>query len=155
MSFQSTKTYDHNQGFSCAFRQWKALHSHCSLLHGYALAFKFVFETDKLDERNWVVDFGGLDELKNCLRYWFDHTTLVAADDPAREHFINLERAGLIKMRQLEKVGCEAFAQHAFTLASAYIGKKYPHVRVVSCEVSEHGANSAIYSAAQISFGER
>ena len=34
-------------------------HSHCRLIHGYALAFKFVFATRELDERNWCFDFGG------------------------------------------------------------------------------------------------
>lgn len=146
MSYRSTKTYGHEQGFSCAFRQWKATHSHCSLIHGYALAFKFMFEAVQLDDRNWVVDFGGLDELKNSLRYWFDHTTLVALDDPARQTFVELETKGLIKMRLLDQVGCEAFAKAAFNIAAASIGKKFQHVRVVSCEVSEHGANSAIYT---------
>lgn len=147
MSYQSTKTYGHEQGFSCAFRQWRATHSHCSLLHGYALSFKFKFESDKLDDRNWVVDFGGLDDLKNTLRYWFDHKTLVSLDDPAYEQFLELEKVGLIKMRLLPNVGCEAFAIHAWGLARALINKKFPHVRVVSCEVCEHAGNSAIYTA--------
>jgi 6-pyruvoyltetrahydropterin/6-carboxytetrahydropterin synthase len=145
VSYRSSKTYDHNLGLSCAFRQWRATHSHCSLLHGYALAFTFVFEADRLDDRNWVVDFGGLAELKNSLKYWFDHTTVIAADDPAREHFVGLEKAGLIRMRQLEKVGCEAFAKHAFQIANNVVNTKFPHVRVLSCEVKEHGANSAVY----------
>lgn len=155
MRYRSTKTYDHNQGFSCAFRQWRATHSHCSLIHGYALAFKFEFEADELDDRNWVVDFGGLDDLKNTLKYWFDHTTVIAADDPAREHFLQMEKWGLCKLRIIERVGCEAFAQHAFNVASTIISKRYPRVRVVSCEVKEHGANSAIFSASRGSFGDR
>lgn len=31
--YQSTKTYGHDRGFSCAFRQWRA-DSHCRLIHG-------------------------------------------------------------------------------------------------------------------------
>ena len=31
-------------------------------VHGYSLGFKLVFECDSLDERNWVMDFGGLKE---------------------------------------------------------------------------------------------
>ena len=57
--YRSTKTYDHNEGLSCCFRQWRA-DSHCKLLHGYALAFKFVFATRALDARNCCYDFGGL-----------------------------------------------------------------------------------------------
>ena len=56
--FRSTKTYGHEMGFSCAFRQHRA-DSHCRLVHGYALAFHFEFEATELDVRNWVVDFGG------------------------------------------------------------------------------------------------
>ena len=48
--YRSTKTYDHNEGLSCCFRQWRA-DSHCNLVHGYALAFRFVFATHTLDER--------------------------------------------------------------------------------------------------------
>ena len=55
--FKSTKTYGHDLGFSAAFRQWRA-DSHCKYIHGYALAFRFEFEADELDVRNWVVDFG-------------------------------------------------------------------------------------------------
>lgn len=63
MKYISTKQYGHELGLSCAFRQWKA-DSHCKYIHGYALAFKFKFETDTLDSNNWVVDFGNLKELK-------------------------------------------------------------------------------------------
>jgi 6-pyruvoyltetrahydropterin/6-carboxytetrahydropterin synthase len=150
--YQSTKTYE--PGFSCAFRQWRA-NSHCNLIHGYALSFKFVFEAEQLDSRNWVVDFGALDPLKNSLRHWFDHTTVVALDDPERRHFIDLHNAGLIKMRELADVGCEAFAKHAYELADHHISREFPHARVISAEVREHGANSAIYIPTHRGFGSR
>ena len=73
MSYRSTKLFD---GFSCCFRQWKAKHSHCSFLHGYSLGFKLVFECESLDERNWVMDFGGLKDFKLFLEKTFDHTLL-------------------------------------------------------------------------------
>ena len=56
--FYSGKTYTHATGHSCAFRQWRA-DSHCNLIHGYALQFELQFGSDGLDEKNWVVDFGG------------------------------------------------------------------------------------------------
>ncbi len=31
--YRSTKSYDHSEGLSCCFRQWRATHSHCSLVH--------------------------------------------------------------------------------------------------------------------------
>jgi 6-pyruvoyltetrahydropterin/6-carboxytetrahydropterin synthase len=56
--YRSIKTYGHNEGLSCCFRQWRATHSHCRLIHGYALAFKLVFATRELDERNGVSILG-------------------------------------------------------------------------------------------------
>ena len=79
--YLSGKTYTHSTGHSCAFRQWRA-DSHCNLIHGYALQFELQFGSIALDDKNWVVDFGGLKELKEWLKHMFDHTYLVAEDDP-------------------------------------------------------------------------
>lgn len=144
--FQSTKTYGHEVGLSACFRQWRA-ESHCRLLHGYALAFYFVFEATELDHRNWVIDFGGLKMLKLGLEGYFDHKLLIAADDPELKNLDMLHTLGLAEVRVLQKVGCEAFAELGWRLADETIKRLDQHsrVRVVSCEVREHGANSAIY----------
>lgn len=152
--YQSTKVFGHELGLSACFRQHRATHSHCSLLHGYALSFKFVFQAATLDDRNWVHDFGGLKELKENLQATFDHKLVVAADDPHLDTLCAL--AGTVAdVLVLPAVGCEAFAQHAFHMATAVIHKAnkasaaigFPHdrVSVMSCECAEHGANSAIY----------
>jgi len=143
--FRSTKHYGHELGLSACFRQWRA-NSHCNLLHGYALAFTFTFEAEYLDERNWVVDFGGLDRLKERLKHNFDHKLVVAQDDPHLETLCALAQDQLASVMVLPYVGCEAFAKFGFQLAQdvlAHMG--VIHARVVSCEVREHGANSAIY----------
>lgn len=88
--FQSTKTYGTDRGLSTCFRQWRANHSHCSTLHGYSLGFKFIFESETLDEKNWCFDFGGMKPIKQYLDYMFDHTVLVAEDDPALPMFQTL-----------------------------------------------------------------
>lgn len=144
--FRSTKTYGHELGLSACFRQWRA-NSHCKLLHGYALAFSFVFEADELDERNWVVDFGALDGLKAELKSMFDHKMLVASDDPDMHMLKALGRAGVADVLVIGDVGCEAFARMGHSIATGVIRKMglADRVRVVSCEVREHGANSAIY----------
>ena len=72
MSHYSTKTYGHNIGLSAVFRQPHADHSHCRFLHGYSLGFKFKFACNELDNKNWVVDFGGLKPLKKWLEDSFD-----------------------------------------------------------------------------------
>jgi 6-pyruvoyltetrahydropterin/6-carboxytetrahydropterin synthase len=155
MPFYSTKTYGHEEGWSCAFRQWRANHSHCQLLHGYALSFKFVFAADKLDERGWVMDFGGLKGLKQQLKDTFDHKVAVAGDDPDKALFLALNKNGVASVIIFsDGVGVEKFAKEAWRIADSFLLRHYPveatsdrRLRVISCECAEHGANSAIYSA--------
>ena len=47
MSFLSTKTYNHNVGLSCCFRQWRAKDSHCQYLHGYSISVRFNFKSEE------------------------------------------------------------------------------------------------------------
>ena len=145
--YRSTKSYDHSEGLSCCFRQWRATHSHCRLVHGYALAFRFVFATHELDERNWCFDFGGLKPVKAWLKEMFDHTMLVAEDDPALARFQALHADGLIDIRVLPAVGCEATAKYVFDYVARYVeAETGSRVWLESVEVKEHGGNSAIYS---------
>lgn len=147
--YKSSKTYGHEVGLSCCFRQWRA-DSHCRFMHGYALKVRLDFEADFLDSRNWVVDFGSLKDFKAWLVEMFDHTTLVAYDDPHLPEFQELERAGLVQLRVVDHVGCEAFAEGIFNAAKAWLRQQgyAPRVRLTSVEVSEHGANSATYTGA-------
>ena len=146
--FRSTKSYDHSEGLSCCFRQWRAT-SHCNLIHGYALAFKFVFATDRLDERNWCFDFGGLKPVRAWLHDTFDHTMLVAEDDPERGSLEMLEEKGLVAIRVLPSVGCESTAKYVFEHVAQYVeGETDGRVWLESVEVREHGGNSAVYAAA-------
>ena len=147
MSFLSTKCYGHEIGLSCAFRQWRA-ESHCRLLHGYALAIKFVFGADELDVRNWVVDFGGLKSLKGLLEDTFDHKTLVAEDDPEIGTFMIMQEKGVAELVVVEATGCEQFAKLIFDATEVWLKDAgfAPRVYLLSVEVSEHGANSAIYT---------
>ena len=140
----STKHYGHNIGLSAVFRQPNADHSHCHLLHGYSLAFTFTFGCDHLDNKNWAVDFGGLKPLKEWLKHMFDHTYLVAEDDPEMETVELLQQANLIDMRVVPAVGCERFAELTFDKASSIIEAKYgDRCWVESVTVREHEANSA------------
>ena len=109
--FKSTKTY--NQIGPVAYRQWRA-DSHCRFLHGYALSFYFEFESDTLDVRNWVLDFGGLRPLKEKLEEWFDHTLLLASDDPHYEDIKKLGELGLAKITEVERTGCEGIADFLY-----------------------------------------
>ena len=114
--YQSTKLFD---GFSCCFRQWKEESTHCRFLHGYGISFRVTFEGD-LDERNWVWDFGGMKRAKTLIDgmqpkawmdYMFDHTVIVAEDDPELMKFENLHRRGIIQLRHVKSTGAEKFAE--------------------------------------------
>ena len=148
MKHRSTKTYGHEMGFSCAFRQHRA-QSHCRLVHGYALAFSFVFEAEELDVRNWVVDFGGLKDLKRILENNFDHKTIVAEDDPEIEWFREGHRKGVLELVELPYAGCERFAEMVGKVTEQWLidAGFGPRCKLVSVEVREHGANSALYIA--------
>ena len=148
MPYYSTKTYGHNIGLSAVFRQPNADHSHCHLLHGYSLGFKFTFACDHLDNKNWAVDFGGLKPIKAWLEDSFDHKTAIDKADPHIDVFLDLEKKGLIDLRIFDGVGAEKFAYHAFVFADNLIKEKTDgRCWVHSVECSEHGANSAIYEA--------
>ena len=146
MPYYSTKTYGHNIGLSAVFRQPNADHSHCHLLHGYSLGFKFTFACDHLDDKNWAVDFGGLKPIKAWLEDSFDHKTAIDRADPHMDTFLELEKKDLIDLRIFDGVGAEKFAQHAFEFADTLIKEKTDsRCWVHSVECAEHGANSAIY----------
>ena len=144
MSYQSTKIIELG---SCAFRQWRATHSHCKYVHGYQLKAKLWFGASTLDEKNWCVDFGGLKELKAKLQHVFDHTTTVAADDPELPVFEELDRKGIIQLRVLDKgVGVERVAETVYSIAQAHIDSLTGgRCWVEAVEVFEHEENSAIY----------
>lgn len=154
MKYQSTKVIELG---SCAFRQWRATHSHCKYIHGYQLIAKLWFGGSHLDDKNWLVDFGGLKDLKAKLQYVFDHTTCVAADDPELETFKDLDKRGIIQLRIFEKgVGIERTAEEVFKIAQQYVSSLTSgRCWVDKVEVFEHEDNSATFtSEATISTSE-
>jgi len=151
MGYRSTKLFD---GFSCCFRQWKAQNTHCSYLHGYGVSFRVTFEGD-LDERNWVWDFGGMKRAKTkilgrspkaWMDYMFDHTVIVAQDDPHLPAFQALDEASIIQLRIVKATGAEKFAEFIYNkLNNFVIEETNDRVKVTQVEFMEHGKNTAIY----------
>jgi 6-pyruvoyltetrahydropterin/6-carboxytetrahydropterin synthase len=138
--FQSTKIIELG---SCAFRQPKAS-SHCRHIHGYRLISKIWFACEKLDKNNWVMDFGGLKELKSNLENIFDHTLVISSDDPCLNIFKELEKQDAAKLVIMEGVGIEKFAQTVFYTANKFVKEKTSNrVWVEQVEVWEHEKNSA------------
>jgi 6-pyruvoyltetrahydropterin/6-carboxytetrahydropterin synthase len=145
MRYYSTKVIELG---SAAFRQPNAK-SHCRFIHGYRLTGKFTFTSETLDTNNWVVDFGDFDELKGFLQEKFDHTLVLAKNDPAMKEFEALEKAGAASIVIMDEgVGIEMFAKYCFNAADSYVKHKTNgRVRAHSVEVFEHEKNSAIYTA--------
>jgi 6-pyruvoyltetrahydropterin/6-carboxytetrahydropterin synthase len=151
MKFQSTKVFD---GYSTVFRQWRAEGTHCRFLHGYGISFKIIFEGD-LDHRNWVWDFGGMKRAKNkidgmnpkeWMDYMFDHTYIIADDDPFLETAVIMNDEGIVQLRVVPATGAEQFAKFIYDKVSEFIKIETDNrVRVVSVEFKEHAKNSAIY----------
>ena len=150
--FQSTKIFD---GFSTVFRQWKAEETHCKYLHGYGVSFKVWFEGE-LDEKNWVWDFGGMkraktkiDDMspKEWMDYMFDHTLVVAEDDPHIKAFKNMEEAGVAQVRIIPATGAEKFSEYIYNKLNAFVTEETEgRVRVTKVKFAEHGKNAAYYS---------
>jgi 6-pyruvoyltetrahydropterin/6-carboxytetrahydropterin synthase len=149
--FQSTKLFD---GFSTVFRQWKAEGTHCRFLHGYGVSFRVWFEGE-LDERNWVWDFGGMKRAKGTIDgmnpkawmdYMFDHTLVVAEDDPGISGFKVMDNLGIAQVRILPAVGAEHFAKYVFEKLNVFVQEETNNrVKVVRVEFMENNKNTAIY----------
>jgi len=150
--FQSSKVFD---GFSTVFRQWKAEDTHCRFLHGYGISFKVYFEGE-LDHRNWVWDFGGMKRAKTqidgkspkeWMDYMFDHTVIVAEDDPGIKGFQTMDKLGVIQLRMIEATGAEKFAEYIYNKLNTFVFKETEgRVRVIKVKFMEHGKNAAYYS---------
>jgi 6-pyruvoyltetrahydropterin/6-carboxytetrahydropterin synthase len=117
------------------------------------------------------MDFGGLKAFKEWSEWQFDHTTVVALDDPHLPKFQELallgkqDQGGVLDLRIVEAVGCEKFAELAYRTMAEILeayqqGRGWTHpdgrvfearylvgqgVRLRSVEVFEHAGNSAIY----------
>ncbi len=153
--YQSAKTFDN---FSVALRQWKAKHSHCQLLHGYAFELKVWFTSNEedldkqLDDMNWIVDYGGFKKPPegNGLRAWlddiFDHTTLIEKDDPYLDYFQSGAQEGVMKLIIMEKMGAESVAKLVFDKFNEVLSKTDAgRCRVIRVECFENKNNSSIY----------
>ena len=149
--YQSSKVFD---GFSTVFRQWKAETTHCRFVHGYGISFKVYFEGE-LDERNWVWDFGGMKRAqtlidgkqpKAWMDYMFDHTMIIAADDPEVQAFQQMDAVGVAQVRIIPATGAEKFAEYIYNKLNEFVKTETDNrVRVTKVKFMEHGKNAAYY----------
>ena len=149
--FSSSKVFD---GFSTVFRQWKATDTHCRFVHGYGVSFKVYFEGG-LDERNWVWDFGGMKRAKTLIDgkqpkawmdYMFDHTMIIAEDDPWVEAFRQMDEAEVAQVRIIPATGAEKFSEYIYNKLNEFVKTETDNrVRVTKVKFMEHGKNAAYY----------
>jgi 6-pyruvoyl-tetrahydropterin synthase len=88
MKIKSTKTW---HKLPCGHAQWFDEDSDgrpgaCSSVHGYDRSVKMTF-AGEVDENGWIVPFGDLKSVKKFLEYYFDHTTVIPANDPRLDAF--------------------------------------------------------------------
>ena len=150
--FESSKVFD---GFSTVFRQWRAEDTHCRFVHGYGVSFKVYFEGD-LDERNWVWDFGGMKRAKTLIDgkspkewmdYMFDHTMIIAEDDPELLAFQQMDKAGVAQVRVIPATGAEKFSEYIYNKLNEFVKTETNNrVRVTKVKFMEQGKNAAYYS---------
>ena len=149
--FQSSKVFD---GFSTVFRQHSAEHTHCRFVHGYGISFKVYFEGE-LDHRNWVWDFGGMKRAKTLIDgmqpkawmdYMFDHTMIIAEDDPWVDAFKQMEQSEVAQVRIIPATGAEKFAEYIFNKLNTFVFEETDgRVKVTKVKFMEHGKNAASY----------
>lgn len=154
MPYFSTKTFG---PISTGHRQWRD-DGHCAFLHGYGRKVKVVFGASKLDDKNWVVDFGGLKEFRKWLEGEWDHRMLISSDDPELDTFIELDKKGIIDLNIMVAEygygpGIEASCKYVFDHLDSVV-KEMSGGRcwVQTVEIWEHELNSAIYERPGVGF---
>jgi len=109
----------------------------------------------ELDDSNWVWDFGAAKRSKTLsdgktpkewMSYMFDHTMIVAEDDPFIKAFQQMGEAGVAQVRILPAVGAEKFAEYVYDKMNEWVqAESEGRVRVAQVEFREHEKNSALY----------
>lgn len=87
IKIKSTKSF---RNLPCGHGQWFDMTPDrkpgtCASVHGYDREITFTF-AGEIDEYGWVYPFGNLKEVKKFLEHYFDHTTVLGADDPRLEN---------------------------------------------------------------------
>lgn len=140
--YTSTKKFT---GFPCTHRQWRA-ESHCRFVHGYSREFYFEFACNERTVEGWVVDFGGLKDVKQFLEHTFDHTFLAAVDDPELGTWRQLDSRGIIQLRILPNPSMEGTAEWVYQQVDKMVrNSTQGRAWVTLVEVRENEKNSAIY----------
>ena len=83
---------------------------------------------------------------KEWMDHMFDHTILVAEDDPHKEGFLEMDATGVAQIRVVPATGAEKFAEFIYNKLSEFVYEETQgRVRIAQVEFMEHGKNTAIY----------
>ena len=104
-------------------RQWRDS-GHCKYVHGYARYVEITFACNSLDDKQWVMNFGGLKDIKIWLNEQWDHRLLIASDDPLMSDFKKLHDNGgcnlnVMDIEQGWGPGIEASCKYSLPLPSS------------------------------------
>ena len=84
---------------------------------------------------------------KEWMDYMFDHTLVVAEDDPYINAFKEMDKAGVAQVRVIPATGAEKFAEYIYNKLNAFVTEETEgRVRVTKVKFAEHGKNAAYYS---------
>ncbi len=125
----------------------------CASVHGYDRSVKMTF-AGNVDEMGWIVPFGELKQVKKFIEYYFDHTTVIPANDPRLNAFrdvINATTPPMFKLRVLPYgVSMEMSSRFIWEQVNPFIldvtnGRCF----VEKVESIEHDSNSAFVEATE------
>jgi 6-pyruvoyltetrahydropterin/6-carboxytetrahydropterin synthase len=78
--------------------------------------------------------------------YMFDHTTIIAEDDPGIGGFKTMDQLGIIQLRIISATGAEQFAKYIFEKLNTFVKSETEgRVKVKRVEFMENAKNTAIY----------
>jgi 6-pyruvoyltetrahydropterin/6-carboxytetrahydropterin synthase len=147
VSALAKKTFD---DLSCAFRHWRG-DQRLGSMHGYALAITLRMRTTRSEPgAAGLVDFSKFGSIKQLLQNQFDHTLLVADDDPEAATFVGFgERTGT-RVHLMPNVALDGIATWVMTHCDAEVTSLDPFLKLVGVRVQEN-ARSSIEIAAGFS----
>jgi 6-pyruvoyltetrahydropterin/6-carboxytetrahydropterin synthase len=83
---------------------------------------------------------------KAWMDHMFDHTLVVAEDDPELQSFRDMDSRGVVQLRIVPATGAERFAKFVYDKLNDFVQEETAgRVRISKVEFMEHSKNSAIY----------
>ncbi|MFL6615801.1 MAG: 6-pyruvoyl trahydropterin synthase family protein [Pantoea agglomerans] len=146
-AYRVSKLFD---DLPCCHRSW-ANQGHCAFLHGYERRFNVEFCCFTLESgTGFIVDFSGLKKIRAALCHQFDHTTLIAENDPELPLFRQLAARNIIDLRIMANTSMEGAARWVFETANKLISEETEgRVWVTSVEARESRKNAVTLTSQQ------